>query len=279
MAVVLATFSITGWFYALAGVFLLYHMWRGWKLGVVRASLKLTAWVGSGLFGWYGGLLAAEVAGGIFPPARVFVGVLVGVTLGLGFYVILTVLAAFFFKKTGDNSSTLVRWTYGVGGAAVGCCLGLILLWGVVTAVRAWGGMQEARQAGEANRGGMAQLKESFEGEGLGGWVGKMDPIPSSMYESLAKFSRVSADPDALVRLAEYPDIADLLQHPKFLAFSQNPEIQQAAQSRNMVALMSHPQLLALATDPEIIAKVRQIDFAAALDHALQEPGAPPAGR
>lgn len=156
----------------------------------------------------------------------------------------------------------------------MGFCLGLIFLWAVVTGVRAFGGIQEGRQQAGEDRpaGGLVQLKESFEGEGVGGWLGRLDPVPPDLYDTLAKFSRVTSDPDAIVRLAEYPDIADLLQHPKFIALSQDPGVQQAAAQRNVFVIMTHPRLLELATDPEIVAQLRQIDFAAALDHALQAP-------
>ena len=274
VAMMVAVSSTAGWFYLLAGVFLLYQIWRGWRMGLVRAALRLLAWVGSGVVGWYGGVLAAQAAANFFPAGRIFVGVVVGLSLALAVYLILTLLSVLFFKKTQDNSSTLLRWVYGVGGAFMGLCLGVVFLWAVVTGVRAVGGMQEGRQeaAGQASKGPLVEIKESMEGEGVTGWVSRLDPLPTGVYQTLNKFSRVTASPDAIIRLAEYPDIADLLQHPKFLALSQDRAIQDAAAQRNVLVILTHPRLLELATDPEIVSRVRQINLEAALDHALQEP-------
>lgn len=263
-----------GAFTILALLFLVYQTWRGWRMGIVRAGLRLLALVASGLIGWYGGVLVARIAATTFPGVEYIAGVVVGLALALTIYVSLTILSFLFFKKTRDNTSSVVRWTYGFGGAIMGFFVGLVFIWAAVSGVRALGGIAAAREEsgqGNATSGALTRMRESVEGEGAGGFLRMADPVPDSMYETIAKFSRVTSDPDAMARMVEYPEISELLTHPKFIALAEDPDIQRAAQSRNVVSIMLHPKLLDLATDPEIIATARKIDLAAALSFALQE--------
>jgi hypothetical protein len=267
--------------YLLGFLFLLYQTWRGWRMGVVRAFLRLLALVGSGFLGWYGGMLAGAVVATIAPGLQFAVWAVVGLLLALAAYIALSLVSMLLFKKTEDNRSTLVRWGFGLGGAALGFCIGLVFLWAAVSGVRALGGMAAAREDAEQPMprvaSGLAGLRDSLERGRTGEAVRRLDPIPDSLYETIGKFSRVTSDPDAMVRMTEYPDVAELMNHPRFVALVDDPEIQRAAERRQVVQIMFHPRLLELATDPEIIALARQVDLAGALNHALQEPTPPTA--
>lgn len=279
-AVLLATGFWVGLAYLLGLLFLVYQTWRGWRMGVVRASLRLLALVGSGLLGWYGGLMAGLVVAQFAPGLQYAVWIAVGLLLALVSYVVLSLISMLLFKKTEDNRSTLVRFGFGLGGAILGFCIGLVFLWAAVSGVRAFGGMVAARedspQPAPRAASGLADLRDALEQGRTGAAVRRMDPIPDSLYETIAKFSRVTADPDAMVRMTEYPDVAELINHPRFLALLDDPEIQRAAERRQVMQIMFHPRLLELATDPEIITMARRIDLTGALNHALQKPEPPP---
>jgi len=270
-----------GAFYLVALAFLLYQTWRGWRMGLVRASLRLAALVVSGLVGWYGGVLVARMAGASFPGMQFVAGIAVGLVLALTVYLSLTILSYLLFKKTRDNSSSLVRWVYGFGGALMGFLVGLVFVWAAVSGVRALGGIAAGKEeSGQTSGAGsaLARMRESVEGEGAGGLLRRADPIPDNLYDRITKFSRVTSDPEAMARLAEHPDVSVLLSHPKFLALVDDPDIQRAALRRNVISIMFHPKLLDLATDPEIIELARAIDLTSALNQALQiEDEIPPA--
>jgi hypothetical protein len=265
-----------GAFYILALVFLVYQTWRGWRMGVVRAALRLLALVASGLLGWYGGVLIARIVATAFPGMEYIAGIIVGLFLALTVYISITIFSYLLFKKTRDNTSSVIRWTYGFGGAIMGFLVGLVFVWAAVSGVRALGGVAAAKEdAGQGNTtsGALARIRESVEGEGAGGFLRRADPVPDSMYDTIAKFSSVTTNPDAMVRLVEYPEVSVLLTHPKFIALTEDPEIQRLALRRNVVSIMFHPKLLDLATDPEIIETARKIDLAAALSFALEKEG------
>lgn len=263
-----------GAFSILALLFLAYQTWRGWRMGVVRAGLRLLALVASGFIGWYAGLAVHGIVEAFLPGTALLAGISAGLFLALLIYLGLTILSYLFFKKTRDNSSSVVRWTYGFGGALMGFLIGLVFVWAAVSGVRALGGVAAAREdAGQGNAasGTLARMRESVEGDGAGGLLRQVDPIPDSMYETIARFSQVTASPRAMERLVEFPEVAALLTHPKFLALAEDPEIQQHSLNRNVLAIMMNPKLIDLATDPEIIAAARKVDLPAALDFALSE--------
>lgn len=279
-SVMLATGLWVGLAYLLGFLFLLYQTWRGWRMGVVRAFLRLAALVGSGFLGWYGGMAAGLLVANFSPGLQYAVWIIVGLVLALVAYVVLTLVSMLLFKKTEDNRSTLVRLGFGLGGAILGFGIGLVFLWAAVSGIRAFGGMAAARegtdQPAPRMAAGLAGLRDSLEQGRAGEAVRRMDPIPDSLYDTISKFSRVTADPESMLRMTEYPDVAELMNHPRFLALVDDPEIQRAAERRQVVQIMFHPRLMELATDPEIIALARQIDLTGALNHALQAPSATP---
>ena len=72
------------------------------------------------------------------------------------------------------------------------------------------------------------------------------------------------------MKFIDSPELAPILQHPKFLALTSDPAVQAAATQRNVLAIMMNPKVFALATDPEILAVAQKIDLDKALDRALK---------
>lgn len=267
-----STGSWGGIFLAGAALFTLWQIWRGWRLGVVRAGLRLAALVGSGLAAWYGGKWAGQLAGLVVPAAAWPVALAVGIVLLFGVYLGLILLSAILFKRTEHQSSGLVRFLFGFGGGVLGLLTALVFLWGAVSAIRAFGSIQEGAEGGR--RSGWAILKAQIEGED-GSIVRSADPIPESFYVTLGKYSRVMSDSEAAARLFKYPGVVGLVEHPKMQALAENPEIQEAALQGDYFTMLRHPLLLQAATDPDLVQKILQVDFAAAVNFALENPSTP----
>lgn len=258
-----------------AGVFTLWQIWRGWRLGVVRAALRLGALVGSGVVAWYGGKWAGQLVGMVAPALAWPVGMGVGITLLFVVYLGLLLVSALLFKRTDHQSSGLVRWLFGIGGAVVGLLTAGVFLWAAVSGIRAFGAIEEGRRPADQPS-ALQGLKAELESGEAGQVVRSMDPIPDSLYQMLGNFSRATADPIAMQRLVEYPGVADLLHHPRLVALAENPEIQEAALRSDYFTLLRHPALWQAATDPDLVQKILQVDFAAALDFALKNPSPSP---
>lgn len=270
------------WFLIAAAIYLAWQAWKGWRMGVVRAFCRLLAWCGAAVLGWYVGVFVSKAVAPLFPAVQIPAGALSGIGVGLGFLILMTLLPRLLFKKTSDNPAFLGQILYGVGGALLGLVFGLMVLWAVLFGLRALEAMERGRGfaleaasqiASPAHKspekpGRPRPAQQSFASPSPPAW----EMMPSATLEIIQKWSQVSADPQALERLAEYPDVADLLQHPKIIALGRDEKIIAAAQRRDILALLSHPRLWDLATDPEVARRVRAIDMRAALDHALQEP-------
>lgn len=260
-------------FWAGAALFTLWQIWRGWRLGVVRAGLRLVALVGSGVVAWYGGKWTGDLVGLVSPALAWPLAVGVGVVLLFGVYLALLLVSALLFKRTEHQSSGLVRFLFGAGGAVVGLLTAGVFLWTAVSFIRAFGAIGEGRPGEQAE---LVGLRDNLEQGQTGHLVRSLDPVPESIYASLGKFSRITADPEAAARLVEYPGLAEVLQHPRLLALADNPEIQEAALRSDFFTMVRHPLLLQAATDPDLVQKLLKVDFAAALDFALENPSPPP---
>jgi len=273
--------AAAGWdqVFVLCGIlFLLYQSWRGWKLGIIRAGLKLLSLIGSVFIGWYGGMLLGLAVGMIFPDARIPVWIGAGVIIGIVVFLGLQLASMLLFKKTEHQRTAPIRWVFGLGGAFFGFLTGMVFLWAVISGVRAFGGVAEASPDQEASRGTstLAAMKRSFEEGRVGGLIRGADPIPDSLYQTITKFVQVSSDQEALYRMLEVPEVQEIINHPKMVALSTDPDIVAAAGQRNIFALALHPLVFDLARDPELMAMIRKLDLEKALDYALENPSTQP---
>jgi len=265
--------------FVVAAVFLLWQTYRGWRLGIIRAALRLAALIGSGFVGFYGGLLTGKATAFLFGLPDWFIGVPVGIFLLLATYIVLTLLSRLCFKRTEHQKSAFVRFIFGIGGALVGLAIGLVFLVAAVSGIRALSGMAEGRrEAGDTTVAmrAFSDLKESVSETRAGELLAKADPIPESTYSLITKFARVMSDPSAVARMAESPEIATLLENPKILALAADPAVQTAARNRDLFSFITNPRLLELARDPEIAKAVMSIDLQKALDYALENPSVTP---
>jgi hypothetical protein len=266
-----------------ATLFLIWEIWRGWKYGAVRSLLRLAA-----LFcAWIGGTTAAGATGTVIgfvtkePP--LLAPAIVGVSVAVGIYIILSLLAGLLFKTT-EHHAGVIRWGFGVGGAFCGLVYGLLLLWGGITMIRGLGALGELRVVQARNEGRslesekkalfLIKLKESLELGATGKTLKNADPLPTSFYDNIVKVSMVAGNQQALERFCQYPETMKIIANPHVAALLQDPQLEKAAQLRNIFPLIHNKHVQAAMNDPKLMAQFHAFDLTAALDYAL-EPEAP----
>ena len=270
-------------FYA-ATLFLLWEIWRGWRLGLVRGLLRLAAL----FFAWAGGSAAAGATGTCasflskVPP--LFAPVVAGFCVGLGIYVGVSLLAGLLFKTT-QNHRGVLRWGFGLGGAVCGIVYGLILLSASITLIRGLGALGELRLAQAQQEGRspateqktlfLIKLRKSLELGVTGQRLQGVDPLPTSFYDNMVKISVVMGNPQSLERFLQYPGVQKLLSNPRMVALAQDPAFAKAAESRNFLPLFRNKNVQAVANDPQVIAEFKEINLGEALDFALGRQGKP----
>jgi hypothetical protein len=269
-------------FYA-ATAFLIWEIWRGWRLGAVRGLLRLAA-----LFcAWIAGTTTAGATGTVVaffskvPP--LFAPVVAGLVVAVGIYIVISLLSRILFKTTLDHSG-VVRWGFGLGGALCGAIYGLLLLWGGITMIRGLGALGELRVVQARNEGRpvasersalfLIKLKESLEMGATGKTLRKADPLPTSFYDNIVKISMLAGSQQALERFCQYPETLKIIANTNISALLQDPELEKAANSRNILPLLHNKHVQAAMNDPQLVAEFQKFPLTAALDYAL-EPAAP----
>ncbi len=263
-------------------LFLLWEIWSGWRRGVVRSGIHFCAFVFSGFLGILAGQATAFVAEKMLPGYGLFVGALVGSVVTLVVLALALILGAVLFKRTGQQSSGMVRLFYGGGGAFFGLLTGLFLLWGGITIIRTFGvvaqtamGDRPPTQAPPVAR-AMVKLKDSLELGPAGKVVESVDVVPPGIYEMIVRIGKMSSDQEAMMRFLDYPGMQEILQHPRVTALLSDPSVTLAAQEHNFLALMQNKALLEAVNDPTLQKKLAGLDLQKALDYAFPKPQASP---
>ena len=271
-----------------AGLFLLWEVWRGWRLGAVRGLLRLAA-----LFcAWIGGSAAAGATGTVVAffskvPPLIAPGV-AGLTVGIGIYVGISFLSGLLFKKT-EHHSGVIRLGFGLGGAVCGIIYGMLFLWAGITLIRGMGALGELRVVQARNEGRpvaseksalfLIKLKESLELGVTGKSLKSADPLPTAFYDDIVKISMVAGNQQAIERFVQYPGTLQILANPKVAAIIQDPALEKAAESRNILPLLQNKHVQAAANDPQLLAELKAFDLTGALNYALQSESVIPPGK
>lgn len=263
-------------------LFLLWEIWSGWRRGVVRSGIHFCAFVLSGFLGILAGQASAFVVEKMLPGYGFFAGALVGSVVTLVVLALALVLGAVLFKRTGQQSSGVVRLFYGTGGAFFGLLTGLFLLWGGITIIRTFGvvaqtamGNRPPAQAPPVAQ-AMIKLKDSLELGPAGKMVESVDVVPPDIYEMITRIGKMTSDQEAMMRFLDYPGMQEILQHPRVAALLNDPSVLLAAQERNFLALMQNKTLLEAVNDPSLQKKLAGLDLQKALDYAFPKPQASP---
>ena len=279
-------------FFFAAAILVLFKAWRGWRMGVVRQVIGLLALAGAYATAILGGRLVASLLKPILHYPEAILTLCGGALLGMVVFVSISLVGAILFKKTSEQSVGLVRFGYGISGAAVGALFGIFLVWIAILAVRLLGSVAETQiaaskrprasaQIATPRRGpaptppgdivlGLAHMKHSLEQGTAGAVVQQVDPIPGSLYLILTKLGLMVSNEQSVERFLSCPGVKPLLDHPKISALQNDPEITRDILARNYFALLRNSRIVAAANDLEIGELMRKFEFEKALDYSLQ---------
>ena len=267
--------------FIVAALFLLWELWRGWRLGAVRGLLRLAA-----LFcAWIGGSTAAGATGTVVaffskvPP--LIAPAVAGLTVGIGIYIGISIVAGLLFKKTGDHAG-VIRLGFGLGGAVCGLIFGLLFLWAGITLIRGMGALGELRVVQARNEGRslsteqaalfLIKLKESLEIGVTGQTLKKADPLPTAFYDNIVKISMVAGSQQAIERFVQYPGTLKIISNPHITALIQDPALEKAAEKKNILPLLQNKHVQAAANDRQLLDQLKEFDLTEALNYALEPP-------
>ncbi|TSA37274.1 MAG: hypothetical protein D4R65_01100 [Verrucomicrobiaceae bacterium] len=259
-------------------LFLLWETFAGWRRGVVRSGIHFCAFIFSGVLGMLAGQATAFVVEKVAPGYGFLAGALVGSFLTLLILGLMLFLGAILFKRTGQQSSGLVRLFYGAGGAFFGLLTGLALVWGGITLIRTFG-VAAGIAAGNRPAGaippiakGMLTLKESLELGPAGKVVESVDIIPPKIYDILTKVGKLTSDQEAMMRFLDYPGVQEIMQNPRVAALLNDRSVSAAAEQKNFLLLMQNRALLNAMQDPVLQKQLTEFDLQKALDYAFPTP-------
>ena len=258
-----------------ASLFLLWEIYAGWRRGVIRSGLHFGAFVLSGFLGIMVGQAIAAVVAIVMPGVSFFAGLGVGLAVTLIVLAICLFLSAILFKRTYQQPLGLVRTMFGLGGAFFGLLTGVFILWGTVSLVRAAGALAQSSMAGQklkdapALAQGLATLKESLEMGSIGALVKSVDILPNEAYDHIVRLSKLTADPDAMVRFLDYPGVMKIVAHPRIQAILQDRDLVAASEKQDYAAILRNPALMQAVSDPSLQKLVMGLDLQKALDYAM----------
>jgi len=265
-----------------AGItFLLWEIWRGWRVGVVRSGMHLAAILVSTSLGLLAAKLVAAPFGGLGNLPGFLAGIVVGGGLGIFLFVAIWILGAVLFKRTQPQGSGVFRILWGAGGAFFGLLVGLVVLWGGISIVRSLGTFAESRVETQPDKprptqprvaDGLLTLKESLELGSAGRLLESVDALPPDFYELVLQIGKVTSDQQTMLRFLEYPGIQKILQNPRILDLMNDPSVIRASKEKNIFLLVSNKIVVAAVEDPALAEQLKKIDLRAALKFALESP-------
>jgi uncharacterized membrane protein required for colicin V production len=283
-------------FVSLAVVLILLEILRGWRRGGARQLARLGALIAAYFAAFFGGKLLLPLARPFLKMPDAIVSILAGAVLALIVYAVINGLGTILFKRTSQHDSTFVRLLYGLSGALLGLFFGAFLVWLLVVGVRSVGTVADVRVREQATEStivhavdvrrrslgeaiepspplmtSLARLKNSLELGAIGDAVKKTDVIPTKTYEVLGKVGRVAASPQAAERFLSFPGARELSEHPKILALRNDRDIADMIAQRRFVDLLHDRRVIDAANDPTLVARIKQFDFNAALDYAVEQ--------
>jgi hypothetical protein len=279
-------------FFAVAAIVIALKAWHGWRLGFARQTIGLIALASGYLCAIFGGRLLAPVLFILGVPSGLSV-VAGGAILGLIVYFTLSIIGAILFKKTSQQTVGVVRFGYGIAGAAIGGLMGVFVVWIAILGIRVLGTVaktqiEAARQpaavsgkrpAKPVTKPGslvrsLARIKDSLERGTTGAVVEHVDPIPGTLYSLLSKVGQMISNEQSIDRFLAYPGVKTLTEHPKIAALHSDPEIAKNLIAQDYFALVRNEHIIRAANDREIGELMVKFEFEKALDYALAKPKA-----
>ena len=274
-------------YYGVSAIFVAALGWSGWRQGVARQIMTLTAVACAYAAAYYGASSAAPVFAFLKYPPQVTT-LIGGTAVGCATFLGVNGLRRWLFKRTAEQKNASVRMSYGVLGAILGVTFGSLLFLFTTLTVHSLGTVAKSRvddaelekkqpsllappdDPGPLVR-NIAKLGSAL-GEGSSGkFLKRYDNAPlTHVFATFTKLGIMVSRPDAVDRFLSYPGVEKLASHPKLLAVKNDPEVFQLLNDRSFVKLLRHDKVLALANDVEFKELMRQMEFEKALDFALK---------
>ena len=268
------------WIFIAALAWLLFEMWRGWRLGMVRGIVKIFLLIAAWIAASAAAAATSAALAVFFRTPSTLIPTVVASLVGFTIYFLGTLLAGFLLKRT-DHHHGLLQTIFGLGGACCGLLFGLFFLWGGVSLVRSLGLFGEMRLMEAQRRGSSLQdqtmacnfvrLEKSLEMGSVGQFLISTDPLSPVFYENTRKSMEVMQDPEAFQRFLESPNVVRLLMNRRLNRVLNNSELQDEIKIGNVPALFHDPDVQALLHDPQLMKELKQFDLSQALDYALQK--------
>ncbi|MEY2481273.1 MAG: hypothetical protein QOI04_2200 [Verrucomicrobiota bacterium] len=286
-------------FVSFAAVLILFEIVRGWRLGLPRQLMRVAAVAAAYAIAIFGGRFILPVARPFVKMPDIAISIFGAALLGLLVYFVITIAGAILFKRTNQQSSSVVRWFYGLTGALLGLFFGAFFVWLVVVGVRSLGAIADAKVRTEAAvapeqsqsdtsrrirlrladvdlanaESGpllemLARLKNSIELGAVGDVVKTSDVVPASTYQTLGKIGLIFSNPESAARFLSYPGARELSDHPKIVALRSDPEITEMISQGRYFDLLHDARVIDAANDPTLAERVTKFDLQRALDYA-----------
>lgn len=269
------------------GLFLALSVFRGWRMGPVRQFFVILAIAAACGVGFFGGRIAVPVLRPVIGLPDFLLAVVAGVILGLITFLGITIVSGILFRKTADQESSLVRFGYGVSGAALGMVSGLLLLWIMMMAFSVLGTVARARvdeSASIAENTGekdpdansrlvrvIAQLKDTMEQGRVRQVVEKVDVVPEEVHELLSGITKVAANSERARRFMEFPGASKIARHPIITRLSNDPDIQEEIRNGGYLKLLNNRKVIEAANDPGLAEELKKFELKDAIDYALND--------
>lgn len=253
-----------------ASLFALFMVWRGWRLGVMRLSFGLAGLaLGYSIGSSSGAFLAAKI-----PLLPEYVSsVVTGILCALVCYVAARILGAILFKRTAQQESTILRWSYGLLGGCLGLAEAAVVLWlaAVGTHLSSSAHSFYPKEWLPQPLVVLETLKKSLHEGKLGAVLDLVDPVPLAYYSAVQNGFKVFQDPQALGRFLQSPAAKQLAEHPKVVALRNDPDFQRQLQTGNLLELMINSKFLSLLADDQLRSSFLTPEIAQALEDAANK--------
>jgi hypothetical protein len=198
------------------------------------------------------GMNSTAISSGGLMLARVLLGVLCFYLMMLG--------GGFLFRRTRDYDLIVSRLISGVGGAFLGFIYGLVTVWFLMILIHVIGRVAEDQVTLQNNRGSspaplistLARAKASLDLGWLGDVSRWLDPVPTTLYDAIDRWSAILSRPDAVKQLMADPVFRPLGSNPTFQALATDPELSNAIEKGDLLGVVTNPKLVQFFTNGDV---------------------------
>jgi len=288
-------------FLSFAALVIVYQVIMGWRLGLVRQSVRLGALVAGYLVAFWCSRAAVPFLRPLGYP-DVVLQCLGGLGMGLVVYLAICITGGILFKRTVHQSVGLVWFIYGITGALLGLAFGLFFTLAGADAIRLLGSLAGAstphpqapskspESKGDARHPSqtpmaklsspppestlllaLVEMKKSLERGTPGEILQTLDPVPKKVYAVSSKMGRVVCDVQDMERFFNYPGARELAVLPEIQALREDPDILRSLRDHHYLPLLKNEKIVKAANDPQVGALLKGFDLEKALDYALKK--------